>query len=306
MAKVIELFDYRNAELPERLFAIKIRQQEIDKKLFEAAERFLTIEAQTGEIVKNDIVAVSMESKNSLLTSECERFRVGRKFFYPEIETQIPGHKAGDTFVCQIDGEDVSVHVISVKRRIVPVLTDALVAKIGLDDIQTVAEYTNYVTEELVEEDKEKKQGAVCTLVNRQLIEKSVFELEENEVEDTYQQQLQELEAEIDDPEEFEKLMFHVYHAKTMDAAKANMKKEVEKQIKITAVAEKIALENGKNWSEQDYDEFVKASVNERVTEEEFRADFSLEEFIQQQKLEYLQEQELDFFDDRFHSEVIA
>ena len=305
MAKVIHLFDYRKAELPEHLFKIKIRHQAIEARMKEAAERFLTIEAQSGEIIENDIVAVSIKSDCPWVNSESEYFRVGQGYSYPEIEAQIKGKKVGDEFQCEIDGQPASVKVLSVKRRIVPELTDAHVVCLDIEGVSTVAEYEKYIQNILAEEDKEKKLKAVCILVNRQLIQNSEFEMAADEVENSYQNQLRGFEEEVEDANEFEQVMLHLYHAKTLDAAKENMRKNVEKEIKIQAIAECIAGQNGQSWSEKEYEAFIEASVDERTSEEEMRENVSLEDFIRMQEVEYMQTLECEFVDNRFTVEVL-
>ncbi len=306
MAKVIELFDYRKADLPDLLFEIKIRQESIEKGLHQAAERFLTIEPQTDDIIRNDIVAVSLESDNPRLTSECERFRTGRGFFYPQIEDQITSHKAGDTFTCTIGSDTVTVHILSVKRRIVPALTDELVPAMGIEGVSTLADYTEYAKAQLVEEDKEKKQSALCTLVNRQVVRNSVFDLTDDEIDLEQAEMMLEFEEGTETPEELESLMLHLYHAKDLDEAKVNMRKSVEDQLKLSAAADKIAEDHSMSWSEEDYREFIKASANERMPEDELLEAIPMDNFIIQQKMEFYQNLILEYFDDRFTVEVIS
>ena len=305
MAKVKVLFDFKQAQLPDRLFQIQVKRSAIEKKLYETAERFLTIESQEGEIIKNDIVAVCLKSEKPYLASECERLRVGRGFFYPEVEEALMDKKAGESFSCEIDGEKVEVEILSVKRRVVPALCDAYIKELGLDEISTLAEYTEYVTAELAEEDKEKKEAAICKLVNRQLVEKSEFILEDGEVENSYQEMLQSFEEETESQEEFENIMFHLYHVKDLEAAKKKMKEQVEEQIKLTALAEAFAEENQLSWSEEDYEAFIQASISDKMSEEELREAVPMEDFLLQQKVDYLQTMEVACFEDRFTREVV-
>lgn len=305
MAKVIKMFDYREAELPEQLFRIKVHANKVEEGLQEAANHFIAIEAQSGPVMENDIVAVQMKSEKPWLDSECARFRVGRKFFYPEIEESVLQHKAGDTWTCVIDGSDVEVTVLSVKRRVAPKLTDELVRKLDMDGMETVADYTEYVKEQLIEEDKEKKQGALCTLVNRQIVEKSEFEMEPDEVENMYQAMYADFQDGAETEEEFENLLLHLYHVKNMDDAKVEMRKQVDSQLKLLAVAKKLAEEKGVSWNEDDYEEFIQANANERMPEEVIRESISMEDFLTQQRVDYLQNLEMEYFDDRFTVEEV-
>ncbi len=305
MAKATKVFDYRKAELPPQLFQIKIKQRKIDDGLQEAADRFLTIEAQDGPIVQNDIISARIDSDKPWLASECTYFRVGRRLFDKALEQELIGHKLGETVSCQLDGNNVDVTILSIKRRVSPKLTDELVQKLDMEDMNTVDDYTEFVKAQLIEEDKEKKQAALCTLVNRQLVANSEFEFDPNEVENLYEEMFNDFQEGTETEEEFENLLLHLYHTKTMDDAKVEMKKQVENQIQIFAIADALVKENGVSWSEADYKEFIQMSANDRMSAEELMEQMSLEDFLNQQKVEYLQNLETEYYDDRFTVEVV-
>lgn len=305
MAKVETLFDYKKAELPDRLFEIKIRQSKIDEGLFDAASRFLTIQEQKGEIIKNDIVTVSIDCAKPWIANECERLRVGSRYSYPELEKELIGKKEGDVFTCPIDGEDATVKVLSVKRRIVPELTDQYVEQMELEDIHTVADYAEYVKEQLVAENREKKEGAICTLINRQLTENTTFKTDPAEVEEFYQEELATFMEEVSSEEELETVLFRLYHVKGVEAGKAEMRHQCERQLKLIAIADEVARLDGQSWGEKDYDEFIAMSASERMPEEELREAVPFADFLNQQKIDYLQQMEVAAFEDRFTVEVI-
>ena len=60
------------------------------------------------------------------------------------------------------------------------------------------------------------------------------------------------------------------------------------------------------SWSEEDYREFIKASANERMPEDELLEAIPMDNFIIQQKMEFYQNLILEYFDDRFTVEVIS
>ena len=243
MVKVVKLYDYTMCPLPDKLFEIRIPQKKIDEKIEKAAEHFLTIEEQEGAIEKGDIVAIKIVSEDAFLASPCERLSVGKGFFSKDIEAALIGKKKGDSFSVTADGSPAEITVLWVKRRVVPKFTDAMAAAMGVEDVATVRDYTDYVTQQLVDEDKEKKQEAIWLMVSKKLVEESEFEIDGREVEDQYKKDMAYLQKELEgDLEEYLQVK---YHGKTPEESRQNFKKDIEKTLKLCAIATPMAEEEG-------------------------------------------------------------
>ena len=182
MIKVLSVYDYTKCELPEALFSIKVSRKDIDAMIKKAAEHFLTIEDQDGQIIKGDIVAVKIDSSDVLLNSEIERFVVGKGFFSKEIEQALIGKKKGDKFSLMVDGSLADITVLWVRRRVVPELNDEMATSLGIEDVTNREEYEQYATSELENEDKEKKQNAIWLIISKKLADESKFEIDEKEI----------------------------------------------------------------------------------------------------------------------------
>ncbi len=303
MVKILELFDFTQCVLPEQLFDIKIPQKEIDKKIETAAEHFLTIEEQNDAVRKGDIVAVKIESSDSFLQSDCARFSAGKGFFSEEIEQAVIGKKKNDTLSLEVNGSPAQVTILWVKRRIVPELTDAMAAEMGIEDVNSVQEYTEYATSELVEEDKEKKQNAIWLLVSKKLTEDSKFEIDEEEIETQYKRTITYLRQELAD--DFEEFMQVKYHGETLEESKQLLKAEIEKTLKLCAIAKPMADENGIEWTEEEYEAVIDEMVNEEYSREELKQSMSYEDYVMQQMEAFLQAAVLEYFDDRFTVTIV-
>ena len=303
MVKILELYDFTKCTLPEKLFEIRIEQKKIDEKIEKAAEHFLTIADCEDEIQTGDIVAVKIESADSFLQSDCERFSVGKGFFHAEIDAAAVGKKKGDVFDVSVGGTPAHVTVLWVKRRVVPKFTDAMAAQMGIEDVATVQEYTDYVTQELVEEDKEKKQNAIWNMVSKKILEESEFEVDEKEVDVQYKKDLAYLQSELgDDLEEFMQVK---YHGKTLEESKRNFRAEIEKTLKLCAIASPMAEEEGVEWTQEEYDAVIDDMVSEEYSREEIEESLSYEDYVKQQKEAYLREKVLEAFDDRFTVKIV-
>ena len=303
MVKVLKLYDYTTCVLPEKLFEIKIPQKKIDEKIEKAAEHFLTIEEQKGAIETVDIVAVKIVSADSLLASECERLSVGKGFFSKDIEAALVGKKKGDSFSLTVDGTPADITVLWVRRRVVPKFTDAMAKAMDIEDVSNVREYTEYVTQELVEEDKEKKNNAIWLMVSKKLLEESEFEVDEQEVEAQYKKDISYLQKELEG--DFEEFMQVKYHGKTLEESKQNFKKEIEKTLKLCAIAAPMLEEDDVTWTQEDYEAVINDMVNEEYSKEDLQQSMSYEDYVKQQTETYLQGKVLEYFDDRFTVTIV-
>ena len=309
MVKVLKLFDFTKCELPDVLFDIKVKQEDIDFEIRKAAEHFLTIEQQDGPIENGDIVAVKIVSEDILLASECERLSVGKGFFSKDIETALVGKKKGETFSVTVngsqdgsqdgsDGTKAEVTVLWVRRRVVPKFTDEMASAMGVEDVSTVSEYTDYVTEELANEDKEKKQNAIWLMVSKKLLEESEFEVDQADIDAQYKKDITYLQGELED--DFEEYMQVKYHGSTLEESKQGFREEIERTLKLCAIAEPMAKEEGVEWTREVYDATIDEMVSEDYTREELEASMSYEDYVKQQLEEFLKAVILEYFDERF------
>ena len=303
MVKVLKLYDYTQCPLPEKLFEIRIPRKKIDEKIENAAEHFLAIEEQTGAIQKGDIVAIKIGSTDPFLASECERLSVGKGFFDKDIEAALIGKKKGDTFSSAVNDASAEITVLWVKRRVVPKFTDAMAAQMGIENVATVQEYTDYVTQELVEEDKEKKQNAIWNMVSKKIIEESKFEVDEKEVDAQYKKDIVYLQKELEG--DFEEFMQVKYHGKALEESKQNFKKEIVKTLELCAIATPMAEEDGMEWTQEEYNAVIDEMVSEEYSREELEQSMSYEDYVKQQKETYLQGKVLECFESRFTVTIV-
>ena len=303
MVKVIRLYDFKKCDLPDVLFQITVHQKDIDARIEKAAEHFLTIEDQSGEIKTGDIVAIKVESDDSFVNSECDRLSVGRGFYSEKVEQALLGKKSGETFTMDMDGTPAKITVLWVKRRVVPKLTDDMAANLGVEDVATVEEYKAYVIAELENEDKEKKQNAILLMVSKKLLEETEFEVDESEVEAQFKKDISYMRGELEN--DFEEFMRVKYHGETLEEQERNFKEEIEKTLKLCAIAAPMAEKDGIEWTEDDYNAVIDDMVNEMYTREELEASMSYEDYVKQQLQEYLKGKVLEYFDDRFTMTIV-
>lgn len=134
--------------LPEHL-SLTVEREEI-KQFIE--EEFARVAKQHGQIVQldapetigeGDIVEVSLHSVLEKFNKTVP-LALGRGFFDKEVEAAMVGMEVGQEKTVLIQGEDVTISVISAKRKVVPEVTAAMLAEeFGefYPDAQTVAEF---------------------------------------------------------------------------------------------------------------------------------------------------------------------
>lgn len=173
--QLLQEFDFRQAEIPDKLFSLQIKQSDIDDTMAQITAQYITIQPVQDGICKGDIVRISWPDPAAESGTAETQISVGRNFLDTETERQLLGHRAGETAEMPVKGVLRQVTVLSVKRRIAPALTDAMVAELGIPDVKTVEEYAAALKNGLIEEAKDERNRILADYVEKQVLAKSVF-----------------------------------------------------------------------------------------------------------------------------------
>ena len=95
---------------------------------------------EAGRVEPDDFVTLDSESDTPKFQKTNLNLRVGRGLFSPELEQAILGMAPGETQELALPEARARVTIRSVKRRVLPPLTDETVAAWGLEGISTLAE----------------------------------------------------------------------------------------------------------------------------------------------------------------------
>lgn len=158
-SKVRRLYDFQQLPLPEKMREVSVSRREIQAALQQLSVRFLTIEpvetAREGDYVLLDgggKVRQAVIGRDTL-PAECH---VGDRVFFSGQEST----------------------VLSIKRRILPPVTDELVCRLKLPGIETVEAYEASICSQLtVEHGGDKLQGIVNYLARETFQRSSVEDL---------------------------------------------------------------------------------------------------------------------------------
>lgn len=293
------IYDFNNVGIPEGLLNIEITQEEIRNALDRLAEKYLSIVEAYDGIVSGDIIAVDLKSNISKYNNKTQ-ISVGRGYFSKKFEDNLIGMKKGDIKTINIDNNPAAAKIVNVKRRIIPEISDDLVKKEKIEGVDTVEEYEKYIYDEYAARYKNKRMNKVIEKIKEELLNKSEFELDDedvnfacnemkkqNEIEAeklhiSYEEEEQEIASEfIENPtiEESEKLLYdlNIMTVKTI-AMGASFAKEFgieldrntyEKEIKSRTEREKTTVECQKqaipylSYLEMKYTPFIDKKIKD-------------------------------------------
>lgn len=113
-----------------------------------------SFEIELEAIAKKNVLLIPVESINTdcvaelALSGSIKKFNrdnvkvtVGKNLFNKSLEEHLIGMKTGQTKTITVDGADISVSVISIYRKLIPVITDELIKKENIEGIGTIADY---------------------------------------------------------------------------------------------------------------------------------------------------------------------
>jgi FKBP-type peptidyl-prolyl cis-trans isomerase (trigger factor) len=166
-----KLYHFRDVSVPAPLLQAEVTREEMDTELALVAARFTTIEKVDGPIAEGHVVALEYvyEKGNHRIYSN-----VGKGF--DDLEEKLPGLSVGDKVGLRYAGKDVEVAIVSVKRPVVPALTDAHVQQLGIENVANLAALEDHLFEKLALSQKKRKFRGIMGIVGKAVMENTDFE----------------------------------------------------------------------------------------------------------------------------------
>ncbi len=168
-----KLYDFRQVEIPAALLQAEVTGEEMAAELQLTAARFTAIEAVTGPIQKGDVVTLEFADPGKPADVQRTYANVGRDF--EAVEEKLPGLSLGDGVKFVHDGREVEARICQIKRLFVPVLTDAHIVQLGMEQVNTLAEFENHVFLKLAEGQRKRKFRGIMGIVSKAMLEKTEF-----------------------------------------------------------------------------------------------------------------------------------
>ena len=279
VTKLCSLDDIR---IPEEMLTVTVDPAEVEDALrrlsLRYAEQTKTQTVEQGDLVTCRADATSYpDGRNILLYTGLDSPGAA------EAVQAVLGQPVGASFNVELAGKPVQLTIEQNVHLIPAVVTDALVASMGLENVQTVAAYRQHVQEKLrADQITEKSKMAVGWLVT-QMMEGSTFAYDEAELDAYFSEHMTEIRAE--------------YQSYGMEASEDDIRRDMTEQIKQSWLAQAFCQSRGIEIDqasiEEETDQMLemmslmgeKVPDRETALEETLRNAYSMELFTGLEKL---------------------
>ncbi len=170
---LLQEFDFREADVPEKLLVLSVSAASIEKGLADAALRFATIAPAADGIQAEDFVRISYPDEAGEVQQA--QFAVGRHFFDLSLEDALLGMTCGQSAELSVRGRTAPVTVCSVKRRHIPPLTDEEIVRLGIEGVDTIEAYRQHLVQRAVRRMRNQRDQILTDFVQKQTVAQSVF-----------------------------------------------------------------------------------------------------------------------------------
>ena len=143
-SRILQVKDYREVDVKPLLKPFMPDEAALEAELKRLTNPYVRWE--TGESVSaGDQAVCSLVSDCPRFNKENVRFVAGSGMFHKELEALAIGMKAGEAREAELPEGRVSVTLTGVMNRVVPEPSDGMVKKLGLEGVETVADYRAYL-----------------------------------------------------------------------------------------------------------------------------------------------------------------
>lgn len=302
MEALRELYDFRQLTLPEALFTLSWDKNAVEQAVDNLRTRFLTIEEVQDAVQPLDFALILLPAQGEQ-KEKTVVVNVGKHFYNAPFEDSLVGLKAGaEVIMPRRDGGRTGT-LVSVKRRIRPALSDELAARMHLEGIATVEAYREREKQLSIEGDKAKKLRALLGLVKKEVMKRSVFAPLEALVEEQLEAYVRDLRmvAEMNGLSYEEFLAMNTPEQyDTMDKRMGYWREKAEGDIKLKAIADAFAKDEGVTFTEKDYEEKCREYLSMGASQEQVDR-YTFEMFLESAPIEHYEKRIAQYFEPRFH-----
>ena len=143
-SRILQVKDYREVDVKPLLKPFMPDEAALEAELKRLTNPYVRWE--TGESVSaGDQAVCRLVSDCPRFNKENVRFVAGSGMFHKELEALAIGMKAGEAREAELPEGRVSVTLTGVMNRVVPEPSDGMVKKLGLEGVETVADYRAYL-----------------------------------------------------------------------------------------------------------------------------------------------------------------
>ncbi|MBQ6117120.1 MAG: hypothetical protein IJL08_07330 [Oscillospiraceae bacterium] len=300
-SKLTACFDFRQVSIPQKLMELPVAAEDVDRKLQNLAERFLTIEP-ADEIRAGDIVRIALEVTDTQPAGVLH-INVGKAFYDPDWETSLVGMTVGDPVVLPKRGQGRRGVIASVKRRCIPPVNDTLVQRMGDPSITTVAACRAAIETDLAGIAQQKKEPVLIQFVMKETAKASSYD----DLTEEINLRMAEIEAERrtlaeNNDASYEDILRHFLPGASSDPEKLakQLRDEAELDVKTDLIAQHLVTEASVTFGRTEYESIVAEYLAQGASRELIEARFPYEEYLKSAPGEFWTKQILEYFRPKF------
>ncbi len=181
-SKLISGKDYHEVDLSAFAVPLSLDTDRYNRDLCNF-QRHFAVKVQAETVAEQDTVTISCTSENPKFRKNHITLRVGFGLFSKELEGKLIGMNKGETKSFRVGADDVSVCVESVRREVLPELTDEFARSCGIQDIQTAEDIKKHCRFKQYDDILEEPADNAFVELAGKITENSVFQLDERELE---------------------------------------------------------------------------------------------------------------------------
>lgn len=267
-SKIVRICEPQEIAIPEEYCKIRVTQEMIENGVRELRETFQTIKPVSDGVQKGDFVELRRQATGENVTLNTEKC-----WFLPEAAEKSIGKREKESFQTS-DG--TTWEVCGVKRKVLPEMSPDLVAKAEIKGIATPDEYRTYLWEQAVKKAERGQRWEAAQFLMEELIEKSEYALDEQEIAEAEEHLQSELEETAKEEESTPEEMLEEYMeafgiAAEKDASFAEKRRQTAVRQLMTILRGSVELEKiGVKLTEQEYERFKARAKAERGTEPDY------------------------------------
>lgn len=188
-SKLVSLYDYKQISM--EVEPVIVTTEDLDGEAandMETLRRRHTCMADAEIVAKGDICTLALESTNPRYCKPSLPLNVGLGLFAPQLEEALIGQKMGASLEVEVGGDVVKATILSCKRNTVPEkVTDEMVTSLQLEGVSTVEEYRQYLHRWYLDFYHREYTTYYAYELLSEVCKESVWEMDEGEVEQCYQ-----------------------------------------------------------------------------------------------------------------------
>ena len=287
----VTIENYKGIEVKKK--AVKITKDAIDAEIDKARDRNARFVQESDEAIKDgDTVTLDFEGFVDGVAfdggkGENYELKIGSGSFIPGFEAQIVGQKIGEKFDVNVTfpedytAKDLAGKAATFKCEVkslkqLPELDDEFVKDVS--EFDTVDEYKADIKSKLTERAKAEAEREVENTLAEKLMELLVAEIPEPMFEAETENYLRDYDTRLRSSG-LDLKTYMQYTGLTLDAIRAQLRPQAEKQVKIRLALEKIAvLENLDATEEEINEEYTKIGAAYNIDAEEVKTMIAAED----------------------------